>query len=179
MIRTLTITLVLFALAGCAVGPSRQQVSAQLNANFDSAKAQIEQKSQSGQITWVHAAKQVRALEKEIASRVNSSGNSSYWKFDSDDEEYHAYCIALAERLDNHQITYAQYDAARTQRFNEIQVRRQSLNAQQSIIQNTQLQPRSNSLIGQCVFNPANQAYQVCLNITAGGLCAHFGTPCN
>jgi hypothetical protein len=55
----------------------------------------------------------------------------------------------LAERLDRKQISFAEFDAARLQRFNAIQARRQSLNNQQRIIQNTQ--QTSGSVGGQGV----------------------------
>src|SRR5712691_6291261 len=29
-----------------------------------------------------------------------------------------------------------------------------------------------------CVFNPATNRYQVCLHVTAGGQCIHYGPPC-
>lgn len=47
----------------------------------------------------------------------------------------------MAERLDNKQITFAQYDALRTQRFSQIVARRQQ-------IYNSQ--PRSNSNSTNC-----------------------------
>ena len=93
MIRSLTLLLAAIFIAGCALGPSREEVSAKLNARFDDAKARTEQKAHAGQITWVQAATQVRDLDKKVASVPELQGT---WKFDSDDAEYHAYCIAMA-----------------------------------------------------------------------------------
>lgn len=136
---------------------------------FDSGKAQLEQRAAAGEITWVQAATQTRELDKYWAGRTDLD---TTWKYDRDDEEYHAYCIALAESLDRNKISFFQFDAARIQRFNAIQARRQSLNAQQA-------QQPSNISTEQCRYNPAAQAYQVCHHVTAGGQCAHFGAPCN
>ena len=157
MIRLLSLAVILIALTACATGPSRQQISKDLNNRFDAAKAQIDQKALSGQISWVQAAIQVRELDKKIAANSGIE-RLHLWKFDSDDEEYHAYCIALAERLDKKQITFAQFDAARTQRFNQIQARRQGLSAQQQIIQNTQ--PRQQNCVTEKTGLPPFEKFE-------------------
>ncbi|UUZ65143.1 hypothetical protein LP417_11130 [Polaromonas sp. P1-6] len=121
----------LSACAGLGLGTDNRKVQN----TFDTAKARLDQKARTGEITWVQAATQTRELDKYFARRTDLD---TTWKYDQDDEEYHAYCIALAERLDRKLITFSEFDAARIQRFNAIQARRQSLNAQQRIIQNTQ-----------------------------------------
>ena len=80
---------------------------------FAERKAQIEQRASNGEITWVQAAREVRALHRR-----------SGWDFERADEEFHAYNATLAEQVDAGRLTYAQYDAMRTQRFNEIERRR-------------------------------------------------------
>lgn len=84
---------------------------------FDRQKAEIESTAFARQISWSEAARQVRELDKSLVGRGR-------WRFDSNDEEYHAYCLLTAEQLDLGRITYAYYDALRTRRFNEIQARR-------------------------------------------------------
>ncbi|MBS3952185.1 MAG: hypothetical protein KGZ88_04470 [Methylomicrobium sp.] len=108
---------------------------------FDVEKAKIEQKAASGEISWVQAATNTRDLDMYFAGRTDLD---TTWKYDQDDEEYHAYCIALAERLDRKQISYAEFDAARLQRFNAIQYREQALYTQQQIA-NTRTQQQSYS----------------------------------
>ena len=123
------ITLLLLTGAGCAelnvlsesLFTDKRAEARQTQSEFDSQKAAIDYRAQSGYITWVQAAREVRDLDRSLV------GNGTR-KFDSDDEEYHAYCIAMAERLDKKQITFAQYDALRTQRFSQIVARRQQLN---------------------------------------------------
>lgn len=139
-----TVLLVLFlsACAGHGLGTDNRGVQ---NA-FDTGKMRLEQRARDGEITWVQAATQTRELDKYFARRTDLD---TTWKYDLDDEEYDAYCIALAERLDRKQISFADFDAARLQRLNAIQARRQSLNSQRRIIQNTQ--QSTNSFGGQRV----------------------------
>ncbi|PKD41056.1 hypothetical protein CWO84_07320 [Methylomonas sp. Kb3] len=111
------------ACAGLGLGLDNRRVQ---NA-FETSKARLEQKATAGQITWVQAAKETRDMDKHLAGRTDLDAN---WKYDQDDEEYHAYCIALAERLDRQQISFAEFNALRLERFNLIQARRQSLNYQ-------------------------------------------------
>lgn len=89
--------------------------------------------AKDGKITWVEAATLRREADKTLAN--NKAGYYTSWKFDSDDEEFHAYCIALAERLDRRAITFAQYDAARIAKFNQIQNRSTSQANQEEMIQ--------------------------------------------
>ena len=116
-----------FALSGCA---DINKLDSQLNAVFtdvaaetcdaqqifDKNKEQIEGMASTGQITWATAAVRVGNLDKALAGRGR-------WKFDSNDEEYHAYCLLTAQQLDQGKITFAFYDALRTRRFNEIRLR--------------------------------------------------------
>lgn len=137
----------LFILTACAgLGLGLDNHRAQ-NA-FDTAKAKLEQKAASGEISWVEAAIKTRELDKYFAGRADLD---TTWKYDQDDEEYHAYCIALAERLDRKQITYAEFDASRLQRFNAIQARRQTLDTQQQIA-NTRMQQPAYSRGGVSCF---------------------------
>jgi hypothetical protein len=125
--------LALFSLAACGVmkfGTDNQFVQS----SFDSQRLQLEQRAMAGEITWVQAVMQTRDLDKHFANRQDLD---TTWKFDSDEEEYHAYCIALAERLDKKEVSFAQFDAARLERLNSIRARRQSLNAQQQLINNS------------------------------------------
>lgn len=118
--------LVLITLTGCGTVVSRNSMN-ELNDRFESTKEQLEQKAQAGQITWIQAERQIRDLDKQMKSKLDASGARHTWRYDTGDEEYYAYCIALAEQLDNHKITFAQFDVARKQRFNQIQARRQEL----------------------------------------------------
>jgi len=84
---------------------------------FDQRKAEIDNQARSKRMSWVESARQIRELDRSFAGRGT-------WVFNSYDEEYHAYCIALAEQVDTGRLSFAQYDAMRTRRFNEIQQRR-------------------------------------------------------
>ena len=84
---------------------------------FDQRKVEIENQARSKRISWVDSARRIRELDRSFAGRGT-------WVFNSYDEEYHAHCIALAEQVDTGRLSYAQYDAMRTRRFNEIQQRR-------------------------------------------------------
>ncbi len=84
---------------------------------FDRKKEQIESAARARQISWAEAARRVKQVDRSLAGQGN-------WKFDSDDEEYHAYCVLVAEQLDSGKITFAYYDALRTRKLNEIQARR-------------------------------------------------------
>jgi len=137
-ILTLCLVLSLSACAGLGLGLDNRRVQYA----FDTAKAMKERRAAEGKTTWVQAAKEIRDMDKYVANRTDLDTN---WKYDADDEEYHAYCIALAERLDRKEISFAEFDAARQQRFNAIRSRRQSLNAQQQIIDNMALQQITNT----------------------------------
>jgi hypothetical protein len=84
---------------------------------YDRKKAEFEDQAKNGKIYWVDAAKLTRDVDRSLAGRGR-------WKFDSNDEEYHAYCILLAEQLDGKRISFTYFDALRTARFNQIQERR-------------------------------------------------------
>ena len=124
--KRLLLVVASLALAGCAQlndlsdslfsDPRAENVETQRF--FDQRKAEIEDQARSKRITWVEAARRVRDLDRSLAGRGT-------WIFNSYDDEYHAYCIALAEQVDTGRLSYAQYDAMRTRRFNEIQQRRQ------------------------------------------------------
>lgn len=103
--------------------PETKQRRAQ--SDFDDAQSSIELRARQGAISWVQAVKELRETDRSMARSHKSS-----WKYNSDDEEYYAYCLQLAERLDRKQITYAQFDSARIQRFNQISARRQQLDEQ-------------------------------------------------
>lgn len=84
---------------------------------FDQRKTEIENQARGKRINWVESARRIRELDRSFVGQGT-------WIFNSYDEEYHACCIALAEQVDIGRLTYAQYDAMRTRRFNEIQQRR-------------------------------------------------------
>ncbi|MDX1913979.1 MAG: hypothetical protein SFU55_00215 [Methylophilus sp.] len=190
MFRNFVIALFLVSLVGCGKYVTREGMT-KLNNRFENAKSQLEQKAQAGQITWVQAETRIRDMDKEVKVKLDASGASHTWRYDSGDDEYYAYCIALAEKLDKNEITFAQFDAAKKRAFNQVEARRQGLENQQELIESSQRieqslkqkentqQPLNNSLTNQCLYNPATQAYQVCYHVTAGGQCAHFGSPCN
>ncbi len=157
MTRVLIAVLLLSVLSGCVelaqdigLGPSRSEMSSKVRVIFDKRKDELESKARAGQITWVQAMQGERDADRILASD-DYVRRYSNWKFDSDDEEFHAYCIALAERLDKNQITYAQFDAARKRVFNQVEARRQSLQNQQQLIENSR--PRQNNCVTEKVLN--------------------------
>ena len=89
-------------------------------AEYDAEKSSIESYAYSGNISWVEAAVRVRDLDKRFAAR---SDLDMKWKYDYNDDEYHAFSIAAAALVDKKQITFIEYDAARTRRFSEISAR--------------------------------------------------------
>ena len=113
MLRNIILSLVLCMLSACA-GLGLNLDERRVQNAFDTAKERLEQRARAGEITWVEAATKTRDLDKYFAQRTDLDTS---WKFDQDDEEYHAYAIALAERLDRKQISYAEFDASRIQRF--------------------------------------------------------------
>lgn len=122
---------------GNSLFTDQEQESREAQSAFDSKTRSIEASAAAGYQTWTQAARSIRDADRSFVGQGR-------WKFDSDDEEYHAYCIALAERVDNKQMTFTQYDALRTRRLSEITARRQSL---------INSQPRSNSTNCRSVRN--------------------------
>lgn len=100
---------------------------------YNKIRAENDALAAAGKTTWVQASKRIRDADKYLAE--NKSGYDTSWKFDSDDEEYHSYVIAMAERLDLKQISFSVFDAARIAKRNEIDTRRQSINIQQRSLQ--------------------------------------------
>ena len=123
----------LSTLSGCAdlnslsqsLFTDQREEAREFQSAFDRQKNAIEARASAGYITWAQAARNVRDLDRSWV------GKTPTWKFDSDDEEYHAYSIALAERVDAKQLSFSQYDAMRTQRFSQITARRQQINSSQ------------------------------------------------
>lgn len=138
--KKLSITVFSLLLTGCVVNPLLEAMIADPNRDtpafqnvYDNKSAQLDQMAKAGQITWVEAATRRREADRTLAN--NKAGYYTSWKFDSSDEEFHAYCIALAEKLDQKQITFAQYDSARIAKFNQIQARNSSQTNQARILQ--------------------------------------------
>jgi hypothetical protein len=125
-----------FLLSSCAIG---MDTAREKESDFNRQKATIEGSAKAGELTWVSAITQERELDKQFALQATTVYHinpdrysySPSWKFDSDDDEYYAFCIELAEQLDQKKITYAQFDSARTRKFNQIQARRAMINSQQ------------------------------------------------
>lgn len=150
MFRNLVIALLLITLVGCGKHVTREGMT-KLNNRFEDTKSQLEQKAQAGQITWVQAESRIRDLDKEVKIKLDATGASHTWRYDSGDDEYYAYCIALAEKLDKNEITFAQFDAARKRTLNQINARRQGLENQQELIENSR--PRQQNCVTEKVFD--------------------------
>jgi hypothetical protein len=154
MFRITYILPLILSLSGCALlegvsselglSPSCKEKSAEIQEIFDSKQSESESDALAGRYTWVKREILMREFDKHIASLPEAR---CAWKYDSDDEEFHAYAVALAERLDKREITYAQFNAARTQRYNQIQARRKQLNLQQQAVRNSQ--PRTTTCTSQ------------------------------
>lgn len=108
-------------LFGCA---THEDMVSKINNRFDTEKSIMERRANSGEVSWVRATTHMRDYDKMLARIPDNAG---YWKYNSDDEEYHSFSIALAERLDKKKITWAQFDAARIQKLNQIKARTQML----------------------------------------------------
>ena len=146
---------------------------------YNKTKADADLQAQSGKITWVQASVRVRDFDRFLAD--NKSGYDTSWKFDIDDAEYHAYVIAIAERLDAGKISFAEFDASRISKLNEIGSRRASINAQQQMINNNQSSSSSSGFTcpkshespagmgTHCVYNCATG--QVIQTIGAAQIC--------
>lgn len=95
---------------------------------YNNSSATLESQAEAGQITWVEAATKIRYMDWKLA---NSAGQfDTSWKFDSNDEEFHQYSIALAERVDKRQISVPQYKSMKLQKLNQVQQRQQILRNQ-------------------------------------------------
>ena len=134
-LRFIIVSLVLL-ISGCGVnllsGLGLNSDDPAFRNEYNRASAAFDQMAKEGKITWVQAA--IKTKETDIYLARNTAKYDTSWKFDSSDEEYHAYCIAMAEKLDRRQISFAQYDAARISKLNQINERLQSLSAQQQQI---------------------------------------------
>lgn len=134
MLKTILAALVIPIIAACATSrpystvydpPIYSLLGLRLDqkrgeAEFDAEKSRIESYAHSGTIKWVDAAARVRDVDKRFAVR---SDIDMKWKYDYHDEEYHAFSIAAANLVDKGQITFIEYDAARTRKFSEISAR--------------------------------------------------------
>jgi len=150
MLKKILIAFLLIALVGCGTYVTREGMN-KLQDRFEDAKSQLEKKAQAGQITWVQAQSRIRDMDKEAKVKLDATSVRHTWRYDSGDEEYYAYCIALAEKLDKHEITFAQFDAARMRAFNQVEARRQSLQSQQELIENSR--PRQRNCVTEKVFD--------------------------
>ena len=95
----------------------RQEESRLAQEKYDQAKLALDRAAEKKLTTWSEAARRLRDINRSLAGKGN-------WRFDSYDEEYHAFCILAAQQLDIGRINFSYYDAMRTRKFNEIQTRR-------------------------------------------------------
>lgn len=120
-----SILLFVIIISGCGVQPlaglGLNLATPRFQAAYDRTTAELDQKAKIGQITWVEAATRRKEADRNLAQ--NASKYDTSWKFDRYDEEFHAYCILMADKLDKRIITFAEYDLARTEKFNQIQER--------------------------------------------------------
>lgn len=166
--RVILCVLILVSATGCSVmgdaideiltTPSTKRRLA--NESFEDTKSEIESRARQGMISWAQAVRELRETDRDLAQE----NNRGVWKYDSDDEEYYAYCLQLAERLDSRQITYAQFDAARIQRLNQINARRQQLDEQQ---RQTEIQRESQRQQQQEALN-RNRSLNCTSNVIGG-----------
>lgn len=133
MFRLFCLLILLFGIAGCQKMVKPEVVN-EINNRFKIAIEQREKMAKAGQITWVQSQQEIRDLDKGVKERLDATGASHTWHYDTWDEEYYAFCIALAEKLDQKEITFAEFDAERIERFNAIEARRQELDAQQQLL---------------------------------------------
>lgn len=150
MLKKILIAFLLITLVGCGTYVTRDGMN-KLQDRFEDAISQLEEKAQTGQITWVQAQSRIRDMDKEVKVKLDATGAEHTWRYDSGDEEYYAYCVALAEKLDKREITFAQFDAARKRAFNQVNDRRQSLQNQQELIENSR--PRQRNCVTKKVFD--------------------------
>lgn len=97
----------------------------EFRAGYDNQVSLIEREAEIGNITWAIAAERVRLLDFNLA--VAAKNYDTSWKFDSNDEEYHQFSIALASRVDAKTLSLSEYKMLRSQRLNEINARAQAL----------------------------------------------------
>jgi len=142
MFRLFCLVMMSFLFSGCQAMIKPEAMN-EISNRFNIAKEQREQNAKVGKITWVQAQREIKDLDKGVKERLDATGAIHTWRYDSGDEEYYAYCIALAERLDRKQISFAEFYALRIERFNAIEARRQSQYNQQLLIQNSQMQAPS------------------------------------
>lgn len=132
------------SLSGCAgnllQGLGFESDTPKFWAVYNRIKSETDDLAKAGKMTWVEASIRVRDADKRLAD--NKAGYDTSWKFDSDDEEYHAYVIAIAERLDQKLISFAAFDASRIAKRNEIDARRQSIDLQRKATRSS-VQPTS------------------------------------
>ncbi len=95
---------------------------------YNKAINQFESQAERGEISWAEAATKIRSADWNLAQ--NSRQYDTSWKFDTNDEEFHQYSIALAAMVDSRKISIAQYKAMKLQKFNEVQARQQTLSNQ-------------------------------------------------
>lgn len=116
---------IILVLTGCGIQPlaglGLNLDTPRFQAIYDRTTAELDQKAKAGQITWVEAATRRKEADRNLA--VNASKYDTSWKFDRYDEEFHAYCILMADKLDKRLISFAEFDLARTEKFNQIQER--------------------------------------------------------
>lgn len=144
----------LFFLGGCETYDEKyvpREFINKVQSRFDYNSKQLEIKAQAGEITWVQAQSQIRDMDKGVKGKLDSSGASHTWRYDSGDDEYYAHCIALAEKLDKKEITFAQFDAERKTVFNQVEARRQSLQNQHELIENSR--PRQQKCVTEKVLD--------------------------
>lgn len=118
---------------------------------FEEASKQLETKAQAGEMTWVQAQTQIRDMDKSVKLKLDATGNSHTWHFDTGDDEYYAHCIALAEKLDKKEFTFSQFDAERKTVLNQVEARRQAMQNQRELIENSR--PRQQKCVTEKVFD--------------------------
>lgn len=144
-----------FSLSGCLttglLGPDPDRDTPEFRRVYELTKNQTDAQAKTGQISWVQASTKVRDVDKYLAN--NQKGYFTSWKFDSDDEEYHSYVIAISERLDQKLITFAAFDAARTAKLNQINTRRQTIDLQRQNIESQAEALRKQNRGTKCVID--------------------------
>ncbi|RZL65970.1 MAG: hypothetical protein EOP81_02350 [Variovorax sp.] len=130
--------------------------------HYDEFSAQVERHAAAGQITWVAAQSSIRNLDRDTKTKLDSTGSYHSWRYDIWDDEYHAYTISLADQLDRKQISFYQFDAARKQRWSEIENRRIQLGNQRALIDAAQQRRRTNCTSSAVGLAPFQQIETTC-----------------